>query len=177
MVLGLLAAAAVAASGSSPAMEGARFEDIVLAIHNEERRAVGTAPLRWSPSLARDAQGWARRLAASGAFSHDASNQTEGENLWMGTRGAYRIEDMVSGWAKEKTTLRRLRSWQDNFHHVGHYTQMIWAGTSAVGCAVASSARYEYLVCRYDPPGNVWNESPYEATHLASNQRFVHSGY
>jgi len=39
---------------------------------------------------------------------------------------------------------------------VGHYSQMIWPGTDRVGCAVRSSARSDYLVCRYSPAGNVF---------------------
>ncbi|WP_214019128.1 CAP domain-containing protein [Escherichia coli] len=41
--------------------------------------------------------------------------------------------------------------WQD----VAHYTQIIWRRTSQMGCALASSARDDYLVCRYTLPGNV----------------------
>ncbi len=176
MVLGILSAVALATSGSAPSRGDAGLQSVVLALHNQERAAVGAPALLWSARLARDARTWAERLAASGVFQHDGANTSEGENLWMGTRGAFRLEDMVSGWVNEKAQFRRVRSWQANFHRVGHYTQMIWARTSAVGCALAQSARYEYLVCRYDPPGNVWNESPYDATRLAANRRIVRSG-
>ncbi|WP_395332811.1 CAP domain-containing protein [Novosphingobium sp. BL-8H] len=167
MVFGVLAAAAVAASGTRPAVSEAQFQDIVLAMHNKERAAVNSQPLRWSAKLARDAGYWADRLAASSVFQHDASNRTEGENLWMGTRGAFGVEEMVSGWTNEKIPLRRMRSWQDNYYRVGHYTQMIWSGTTEVGCAVSKGVQFEYLVCRYDPPGNVLNESPYRGTAVA----------
>ncbi|TCM16032.1 cysteine-rich secretory family protein [Novosphingobium sp. PhB165] len=170
MVFGVLAAAAVAASSTRPAVNEAQFQDIVLAIHNRERAAVGSAPLHWSAKLARDAGYWADRLASSTVFRHDASNRLEGENLWMGTRGGYRLEEMVSGWAAEKIPLRRMRSWQDDYHRVGHYTQMIWAGTTSVGCALSKGRGYEYLVCRYDPPGNVMNESPYRQRTVVSAQ-------
>ncbi|WP_395395478.1 CAP domain-containing protein [Novosphingobium sp. BL-8A] len=170
MLFGVLAAAAVVASSTRPAVNEAQFQDVVLAVHNRERAAVGSAPLRWSAELARDAGYWADRLAASGVFRHDSSNRAEGENLWMGTRGAYRIEEMVSGWASEKVPLRRMRSWQDDYHRVGHYTQMVWSGTTAVGCAVSKGGQFEYLVCRYDPPGNVWNESPYGRAAAADPQ-------
>jgi len=181
MGLGILAAAAVAVSGSGgataigSAADRSGLADVVLAIHNQERAAVGAPPLRWSPRLAHEAQGWAQRLAATGTFRHDTSNRDTGENLWMGTRGAYRVADMVAGWAHEKTALNARRSWQSDFPRVGHYTQMIWARTSAVGCALAQSAHHEYLVCRYDPPGNVWNESPYTTAELASGRRFAAS--
>lgn len=167
MMFGALASAALAASAAAsatgPAVSDAPWQDVVLALHNRERAAVSSPPLRWSADLARDAARWAQRLAASGVLQHDSANRSEGENLWMGTRGAYRIEDMVAGWAGEKALLRRMRSWQDGVHRVGHYTQMIWSGTTAVGCGLAQGRSFEGLVCRYDPPGNVWNQSPYRA--------------
>ena len=36
---------------------------------------------------------------------------------------------------------------------VGHFTQMIWPGSVRVGCALRSSAVFDYLVCRYSPGG------------------------
>jgi hypothetical protein len=38
---------------------------------------------------------------------------------------------------------------------VAHYVQIVWRGTRAVGCAMASGASDDYLVCRYSPAGNV----------------------
>ena len=35
---------------------------------------------------------------------------------------------------------------------------MIWSRTTRVGCALASNARDDYLVCRYVPAGNVVGE-------------------
>jgi hypothetical protein len=49
----------------------------------------------------------------------------------------------------------------DDWHVVGHYTQMIWRGTTRIGCALASSRRWDVLVCRYGPPGNFIGEMPY----------------
>ena len=43
----------------------------------------------------------------------------------------------------------------------GHYTQVIWGKTRAVGCAVATDRRREVWVCNYDPPGNVIGYRPY----------------
>ncbi|MDB5672173.1 MAG: Fis family transcriptional regulator, partial [Alphaproteobacteria bacterium] len=41
--------------------------------------------------------------------------------------------------------------WSD----VAHYTQMIWRDTDRIGCALYSTRQWDYLVCRYAPPGNV----------------------
>jgi hypothetical protein len=80
----------------------------------------------------------------------------------MGTRGYFPLEEMVSDWAAEKSmfkpgTFPQVSStgrWED----VGHYTQIVWSDTARVGCALRSSAEYDYLVCRYASPGNVIGE-------------------
>ena len=72
---------------------------------------------------------------------------------------------MVGHWVTERRDFvnaptpgfSRTGRWQD----VAHYTQIIWRGTSAVGCAVAANARDEYLVCRYAPAGNVVGRGAY----------------
>ena len=50
----------------------------------------------------------------------------------------------------------------------GHFTQLVWADTKKVGCGMATSSVYKennsyyvWIVCRYDPWGNVYNENPY----------------
>jgi len=37
----------------------------------------------------------------------------------------------------------------------GHFTQVVWAATTTVGCAVKSCPKYPIYICEYDPPGNV----------------------
>jgi hypothetical protein len=32
---------------------------------------------------------------------------------------------------------------------------MVWPTTTRIGCAVASNGRFDYLVCRYSPAGNI----------------------
>jgi hypothetical protein len=77
----------------------------------------------------------------------------------MGTRGAFGIDQMIGAWAGESRWFRRGRfpavSVTGNWSQIGHYSQMIWPGSDRVGCAVRSSARSDYLVCRYSPAGNV----------------------
>ena len=133
----------------------------LLSLHNRERAAVGVPPLRWDARLAAAAASYGPALAARGRLAHSeqATRPGQGENLWMGTRGAYSLEEMAGSWAAEKRIFRagifpevsRSGNWSD----VGHYTQMIWAGTSSVGCAIHTSRKWDFLICRYSPPGNV----------------------
>ena len=43
----------------------------------------------------------------------------------------------------------------------GHFTQLVWAGSTSLGCAMARCNDLDVWVCNYDPPGNVDGE--YEA--------------
>ena len=161
-----LVAAVIAIAAQAPAAAAARndasqFPARMLALHNAVRSAAGVAPLSWDPALSDAAGAYAMQLALTNSFQHstpDARGAT-GENLWMGTHGAYSYDAMVRGWVSEQRNfvpglfprVSRSGNWED----VGHYTQMVWPTTTRVGCAVSSNARADFLVCRYSPAGNV----------------------
>jgi Cysteine-rich secretory protein family len=152
---------AFAASRPFPSIPFATTPQRLLAAHNLERAMARVPPMRWSSGLAAQATAYARLLAATGMFQHSnrGSRGGVGENLWMGTSGAFSIEQMIGGWTSERRMfvpgtfpyVSRTRSW----HDVGHYTQMIWPTTTAVGCGIASARGNDVLVCRYGPAGNV----------------------
>jgi pathogenesis-related protein 1 len=50
---------------------------------------------------------------------------------------------------------------EENWAPAGHYTQAVWNSTTSIGCATASNANAEVLVCRYNPPGNFIGQAPY----------------
>jgi hypothetical protein len=156
-----LAAILAASSAATAAPGGRSLAPRLLYAHNAERAAMGAAPLAWDSALAAAADAYARQLAATDRWGHSQPHQRrgQGENLWMGTRGYFSPEKMVGDWLSERRMFRpgifpnvsRTGSW----HDVGHYTQIVWAGTRRVGCSVRSSRRWDYLVCRYAAPGNV----------------------
>ena len=136
------------------------FASQVLAEHNRARSAVRAGPLTWSAELAAGAQAHAAQLARTGQLLHSPrqSRRGQGENLWMGTAGAYAPAAMVQSWAGERRFFRPgivpNVSTTGNWTDVAHYTQMILASTTMVGCAVQRSSRQDVLVCRYSPAGN-----------------------
>lgn len=133
----------------------------MLDVHNRERRAFGSPPLAWDPAISAQAAIYARELAQLGRLQHSskAFRPGQGENLWMGTRGAYPFAVMAQAWAGEKSVYRPGRfpavSTTLNWANVGHFTQMVWPATTRVGCGIAGGARWDVLVCRYAPAGNV----------------------
>jgi hypothetical protein len=134
----------------------------MLDAHNAARATVGVAPLAWDDRLAADAASYAATLAREDRFEHASQPEgaeREGENLWMGTRDAYTLREMADDWIAERRFYRPAATpdfsttgqWSD----VAHYTQIVWRGTAAVGCALASNKANDVLVCRYAPAGNV----------------------
>ena len=132
--------------------ERARAEPPILIAHNRVRAEHCAEPLTWSDDLAAEATAWANQLAATGcAFQHSRSNH--GENLAAGTSGALDADAVVAMWAgeEEKYDYRRAAFGMNT----GHFTQVVWKDTLAVGCGVATCAGRDTWVCNYDPPGNV----------------------
>jgi len=82
----------------------------------------------------------------------------------MGTKTAYAYAEMSGGWVDERRLFKRGRfpdvSRNGKWADVGHYTQIIWRTTTQVGCALASNATDEYLVCRYLASGNIVGFDP-----------------
>ncbi len=137
----------------------------LLAAHNDERRRVGAPPLLWSADLEVEARSWARELIATGRFAHDPRPHGHGENLWTGWGDrTWTPEEMVEDWIEERKDYRPgvfpNVSRTGNWTAVGHYTQLIWAGTTHVGCAIEARGDQQLLACRYAPPGNVDGRRP-----------------
>lgn len=133
----------------------------IVSLHNQLRSTAGVRPVMWDRGLAAAADAYAAELARTGRWGHSpqASRPGQGENLWMGTRGAFNVDQMVGAWASEGRLFRSgafpVVSRSGNWEDVGHYTQMIWPGSTRVGCAIRSSVSNDFLVCRYSPAGNV----------------------
>ena len=158
-------------ASDTPAPRGeALFRQAMLDGHNRLRHGLGVAAMTWDATLAADAQRYADDLARTGRFEHSHVPRGtvpggEGENLWKGTREAYRFEQMIGHWAAEKRFYNGRpvpeSSSTGTFGDVAHYTQMAWRRSTRLGCAIAGNARDDYVVCRYAAPGNVVGQVAY----------------
>ena len=142
----------------SKASHHRRCSQAMLEAHNAIRARVGVPPLVWSDQLAEVAQDWANHLIATGGLSHRPNNRY-GENIYTISGGTATPFEVVDLWAKEARGYD-IRS-NTCSGVCGHYTQIVWSKTRAVGCAVADAPRREIWVCNYDPPGNVIGYRPY----------------
>ena len=146
-------------------LQGEDLTSSILAVHNQERAAVGVQPLTWSDTLAASAQSWAQHLATSGEFKH-SPDTSYGENL-----AGFTLAEGVSApgggqslWVEEKSNyVPGTPILENNFRNIGHYTQMVWKDTTQVGCGTATDNGHPFsiLVCQYTPPGNRLGQLPY----------------
>jgi uncharacterized protein YkwD len=155
---------------NSTGNESADFVNTILAVHNDERHAVGVPPLVWNNTLAAGAKAWAESLAAAGKFEHSTccgAFKEYGENI-----AGF---DPSQGISAPGGGLMLFVAEKNNYHGgpitpdipanqtIGHYTQMVWRNTTSVGCGTGSGDKlpYSILVCRYYPPGNIFGQKPY----------------
>jgi hypothetical protein len=130
----------------------------LLAAHNRYRSALAEPALQWSDELAASALEWARHLANDVHALKHSGALAKGENLAMWTAGRASLTQLVDLWGAEKhyfieasfPDVSRTGDWRA----VGHYTQMVWRNTTAVGCGLATGGGNDYLVCQYSPQGN-----------------------
>lgn len=148
---------------AQPAPQGATgaIAARLLAAHNLQRAAVGAPPLEWDATLAEHAAAYGPTLASLRHLVHSPREGRPGEreNLAMAWHGTLSPEALVDMWSRERKLLQpgsylfpgssRTGNWQD----IAHYTQMVWPTTTHVGCAIYP-ADWDYLICRYSPPGN-----------------------
>ncbi|KAL4754915.1 hypothetical protein BDW72DRAFT_164645 [Aspergillus terricola var. indicus] len=159
-------AAQSTATASSTQTAANAYQSNVLYSHNIHRANHSSPDVTWSSDLESSAQ----VLASRCVYEHDTSinGGGYGQNIGYGT-SADEVAVMISnlmyndemgyyenlyGQASPDMTL---------FEKWGHFSQIVWKGTSEVGCAtvscpslgnVDSASAVPFTVCNYSPAGN-----------------------
>lgn len=138
----------------------------IIAGHNEARSAVGVTAVQYSNELAVGAQEWANTLAGGCDIRHAPSSTRKGagENIWYGSGyDVWNVSEMVTDWVNEKPLYNYDSNTCAPGKVCGHYTQVVWAKTSTVGCGIAAcdADNARIFVCRYSPLGNIVGQKPY----------------
>ncbi len=132
-------------------------KDALLNAHNTFRAKHCVPAMTWSADLAAGAQQWASGCKMDGGkFVHSG---VAGENLfWSTPPGGQGDGAVTASWYNEIGNY--------NFNNpgfspnTGHFTQVVWAASTQLGCAKAVCGNFDYWVCRYSPPGNVTGQFP-----------------
>lgn len=130
--------------------------------HNNLRTPLGVSAVSWSNELGAWAQARANQLAANNCqLAHrPAGADAYGENLFWSSN-ASTATSVVARWAAEKSSYDHATN-SCSGQTCGHYTQVVWAATTSIGCGMASCPNGgEVWVCNYSPQGNVQGQSPY----------------
>ncbi|XP_020096385.1 pathogenesis-related protein PRB1-2-like [Ananas comosus] len=162
LVLLLVSAAAMFATGFAQYSP----QDF-LKPHNAARASVGVGPLRWDNKLAAYAQNYANRRRGDCKLIH--SGGPYGENLFWGSGKKWSAANAVASWVAEKRYFNyRSNKCAPPGKVCGHYTQVVWAKSVRVGCAaVTCDDGATFIICSYDPRGNVQGQRPYDDLDMA----------
>jgi hypothetical protein len=146
-----------------PASELApRWADMVDA-HNALRRPLGLPPLRWSPTAAEQAQGWADTLASQGCparYNPDPERRRRyGENVLRAYAAApyegslRQAAAVVARWAVDGQDYDPQSGVCRNpgGTRCGQYLAIIGEESRGIGCGFARCPSAEIWVCNYFP--------------------------
>uniref|UniRef100_A0A915LCM0 SCP domain-containing protein n=1 Tax=Romanomermis culicivorax TaxID=13658 RepID=A0A915LCM0_ROMCU len=166
--------------------------DLIVKSHNQHRAKVAAGrvpgqpagvlePLVWDDEVAQHAYNYmSNDVDGHGScptwhnpdkcLYHENTVDSLGENLAWGSDD---LEEAIDLWVKEHKNYTYSRAPNGAKHSgamIGHYTQVVWARTKRVGCAIANKCyknghTYEMmLLCNYLPAGNMNGEFPYYVT-------------
>ncbi|NWS23886.1 GLIP1 protein, partial [Polioptila caerulea] len=167
-----------------PDIRDPEFIEACVRIHNELRSRVDPPAsnmlyMSWDPDLAKTAKAWAKKCM----FKHNVHLKERGkvhprfsfagENIWTGSVSVFTVRVALNSWYNE---LEFYDYGTKSCSKVcGHYTQVVWATSYKVGCAVQFCPVVAYIsirnaahfVCNYGPPGN-YPVRPYKTGEACS---------
>lgn len=147
------------------------FRSTALSKHNGYRNVHSSPAMGISSSLNSSAQAWADRLASTGTFAH-SQKRGVGENLYVYYTTANSIASdtlargAVDDWYNE---VKQYNYASPRFSSAtGHFTQVVWKNSTQLGCGASRGVKTMngrkfnafYVVCQYNPPGNVSGQFP-----------------
>ncbi|CAI5785633.1 pathogenesis-related 1-like [Podarcis lilfordi] len=157
-------------SNTLPDIGNAQFIEECVRVHNKFRSnvnppAANMKRMSWDHKLAETAKGWAKRCL----FQHNSDIKipgkvhpnftTAGENIWTGSFQIFNVTSALTDWYNEVVHYNYDTRYCSDV--CGHYTQMVWATTYKVGCAVVFcrqvtgfTSNAAHFICNYGPSGN-----------------------
>ncbi len=117
--------------------------------HNQYRLKHQVAPVSWSNTVAASAQAYADTCP------NGHSQSGYGENMAWGYPS---ITSVVTAWYEEEEEYDYSNPGFSGT--TGHFTQVVWKGTTEIGCALKTQCGGwpTTWVCQYNPPGNYYGQ-------------------
>ncbi|KAJ8023542.1 Peptidase inhibitor 16 [Holothuria leucospilota] len=156
----------------------------ILEVHNYYRSKVSPTAtnmeeMKWDSVLAKQAQDWADTCV------YEHPNKTIHKDYIGIGQNLYAIYNVYGLETAKPDATEPVESWHSEVQYYyyeynacvvdevcGHYTQVVWADTTDVGCGInyCLSAKYDntalpnawIVVCNYSPGGNYIGQWPYE---------------
>lgn len=135
-------------SGDFGNVKDESFSQNILDAHNSKRALHGVSALSWDQDAYQYAQDYADQYSCSGNLKHSGGKY--GENLGVGYKDG---SSVVEAWYDEGNNYD-----YNTASSFDHFTQVIWKGTTKVGCAYKDCSAEnwgKYIICSYDPAGNI----------------------
>nr|XP_006121593.1 glioma pathogenesis-related protein 1-like [Pelodiscus sinensis] len=156
---------------SLPDIKDKQFIEECVTTHNHFRSQVNPAAsnmlhMSWDPDLAKTARAWAKTCQFKHNIYLKIPGKTHprftsvGENIWTGSLQLFSVTAALALWFNEfKDYTYSTRACTKI---CGHYTQIVWAASYKVGCAVHFCPRVTgfegsnaaHFICNYGPAGN-----------------------
>ncbi|XP_035501924.1 R3H domain containing-like [Scophthalmus maximus] len=157
-----------------------REMNALLDYHNRVRSqvfppAANMEYMLWDEGLAKSADSWASLCI----WDHGPTQAMKymGQNLAITSARHQSVTDLVRSWYDERHQFSYPNRCSGSV--CSHYTQMVWASTSRVGCAVRKCSNVHVfgsnwreatlLVCNYSIKGNWLGEAPYKTGRPCSD--------
>lgn len=135
-----------------------------LGLDGAQPSAANMMAMVWDDELAAVAKRWAMQCI----YDHDGNADRAVRRFWVGQNagkswGAIPTWDaLIQGWYNEveNMTVTYIPSFpygRELPHVIGHYTQVVWATSIYVGCAIiqVQSSIVVHMFCNYGPAGNM----------------------
>ena len=149
-------AASATPSASSPSVPP--LQQVNLDQHNALRAQHGAPPVTYDASLAAHAQAQADECLRKKQLAH-GNNPGEGQNaFWQGGTAASdeaSVAAAVASWYDERKDFKKAGGGVAGLGPAGHFTQLVWKGSTKVGLGIATTADSAFVVVNYLEPGNM----------------------
>ena len=131
------------------------MNNAAVVAHNAKRAKHHAPAMHLDENAARLAQNWAQTMTQKG-FGHSprGARNNCGENIAAGQRS---IQAATDAWYNE---VKDYDYSHPGFNHkTGHFTQVVWVGSTGLGCGEAKGKMMGYNMsfwaCQYCPAGNM----------------------